>query len=326
MRGSRVGAVCAVAIVVMLAACTRAAAPSQATITSEPSPTATLPLTGPSSTPTVAPSPTATPEPSPAIDPLEPQFADVSAVTFSNGAAITNEWLPLRPGRRWIWDGVTLEEGERVPHRITFTVTSLTKHIGAVQTVVAWVEDYSDGELVEEEIAFYAQDDSGTVWYFGEHPEEFEDGELAVAPTWIAGVADARPGIKMFADPATHTQTWYQGWAPEVEWSDFGRLDELQPEDCVAAGCFTDVARFAESSDGEDGIFQLKSYAKGVGEIRTGWRGEAESREELELKSATTLKGERLAEFDEKALDLEAHAYRISAKVYGKTDRMMLAE
>ena len=29
----------------------------------------------------------------------------------------------------------------------------------------------------------------------------------------------------MFADPTTHTQADYQGWAPAVEWSDFGRLD-----------------------------------------------------------------------------------------------------
>jgi hypothetical protein len=328
MRPSRVGAVGVVALVqFVLVACSGAPPAASQAIASEPPPSASpsLPNTGPSTEPSVQPSLEPSVEPSPSADPNVPQFADFSASTFSNGATITNEWLPLRPGRRWITDGVTIEEGERIPHRITFTVTNLTKVIDGVRTAVVWVEDYSDGVLVEKEIAFYAQDDAGTVWYFGEHPEEYEDGEFVAAPTWIAGLDDARPGIKMFADPATHTQTWYQGWGPRVEWSDFGRLDAGGIKDCVKAGCYENVDVFAESSDGEEGIFQLKSYAKGVGEIRVGWRGEAESKEELELKSTATLKGADLAKFDQMALALEAHAYKISPKLYGKTERMMPA-
>jgi hypothetical protein len=250
-----------------------------------------------------------------------PIHAEFDASSFSNGATIDNTWLPLQPGRRWIIEGVTIEGGERIPHRITFTVTSLTKSIAGVRTVVVWIEDISDGVLVEKEIAFYAQDDTGTVWYLGEHPEEFEDGEFVTAPTWIHGIEEARAGVKMFADPSTHTQALFQGWAPAVEWSDYGRLDETQPEDCVQAGCYEDVVRFAESSLGEEGIFQLKSYANGIGEIRVGWRGEAEAREELELKSTATLSSSALARFDQLARDLEAHAYRISPNVFGKTER-----
>jgi hypothetical protein len=68
-------------------------------------------------------------------------------------------------------------EAEEIPHRIEFTVTDLTKEIAGVSTVVAWVVDYSDGQVVEQEIAFYAQDNDGNVWYLGEHPEEYEDGD-----------------------------------------------------------------------------------------------------------------------------------------------------
>jgi hypothetical protein len=106
-----------------------------------------------------------------------------------------------------------------------------------------------------------------------------------------------------------------------VEWSDYGRLDEAQPEDCVRVGCYEDVVRFAESSLDEEGIFQLKSYAKGIGEIRVGWRGESDAQEELELKAAATLSSSALARYDRLALELEAHAYKISPKVFGQTDR-----
>lgn len=329
MRGLRVGAVGVVALVqFVLVGCSSTPPASQAVVSESPpaaSPSA-LPATGPSASPSIEPSVAPSVEPSPAVDPTKPQFAEFKASIFSNGARITNEWLPIQPGRRWITDGVTIEGGERIPHRITFTVTNLTKVIDGVHTAVVWVEDYSDGVLVEKEIAFYAQDDSGTVWYFGEHPEEYEDGEFVAAPTWIAGLDDALPGIKMFSDPGAHTDTWYQGWGPKVEWSDFGRIDQRDIKDCVAYGCFDDVDVFAESSDGENGIFQLKSYAKGIGEIRVGWRGEAESREELELKSVAKLKGAALEKYDQMALALEAHAYRISPKVYGKTERMVLAD
>jgi len=316
MRRSYVGAV-PIAAVFMFASVACGGPPaSQALV----SPTAEVTL-APSPTAEPTPSPSPSPEPTPSMDPLKPAFAEFEPGRFTNSAIITNEWLPLQPGRRWIEDGVTLEDGERIPHRITFTVTDLTKMIAGVETVVVWVEDISDGILVEKEIAFYAQDDDGTVWYFGEHPEEFEDGEFVKAAPWIAGLEDARAGIKMFADPTTHTQTWYQGWAPAVEWSDFGRIDESLPEDCVTAGCYPEVVRFAESSDDEEGIFQLKSYAKGIGEIRTGWRGEAESREELQLKSTATLSSAALVKYDRLALQLEAHAYKISPKVYGQTER-----
>ena len=161
---------------------------------------------------------------------------------------------------------------------------------------MVWVEDYSDGQLVEVEIAFYAQDDDGTVWYFGEHPEEYEDGEFVAAPTWIAGLEDAKPGIKMFADPLDAHPDLLPGLGTSRRMVRLRSDRRAGLSDCVVAGCFNDVDRFAESSDGEAGIFQLKSYAKGIGEIRVGWRGEAETREELELKSTATLQSSALTE------------------------------
>ena len=131
------------------------------------------------------------------------------------------------------------------------------------------------------------------------------------APTWIAGIAEAKPGIKVFADPSAQTQALYQGWAPKVDWNDYGRLDEHEDKDCVTAGCFSDVFRIAESSDEEPGIFQLKSYAKDIGEIRTGARGGGDSQEDLALKSKALLSGAALAKIDQLARDMETHAYKI---------------
>ena len=108
MRPSRVGAVGVVALVqFVLVGCSSAPPAASQAIASQPPASASpsLPNTGPSTEPSVEPSV----EPSPSVDPNVPQFADFSASTFSDGATITNEWLPLRPGRRWITDGVTIE-------------------------------------------------------------------------------------------------------------------------------------------------------------------------------------------------------------------------
>jgi hypothetical protein len=210
-------------------------------------------------------------------------------------------------------------EAEEIPHRIEFTVTDLTKEIAGVSTVVAWVVDYSDGQMVEQEIAFYAQDNDGNVWYLGEHPEEYEDGEFVEAPTWLAGVEDAVAGIKMKAEPQMGTPGYFQGWAPAEEWTDYGQVDQMDQETCVAVDCYQDVLVIAESSLEEEDAYQLKYYAPGVGSVRVGWRGADATQEELELVELVQLSPEALAEVRAEALALEKHAYEVSEDVYGQT-------
>ena len=102
---------------------------------------------------------------------VEPQFPEFDATAFTNSTAIDNQWMPMKPGTKWVYEGSAVdEEGNNVDRRIEFTVTDLTKEIEGVRTVVGWIEDFTDGELTEKEIAFFAQDNSGNVWYFGEHP------------------------------------------------------------------------------------------------------------------------------------------------------------
>src|SRR3990170_3720292 len=71
----------------------------------------------------------------------------------------------------------------------------------------------SAGQLVETELAFFAQDDDGNVWNLGEYPEEYENGEFVGAPsTWIAGLAGAEAGVHMLAEPRQGTGYYLQGW------------------------------------------------------------------------------------------------------------------
>lgn len=248
-----------------------------------------------------------------------PVFEDFDPAKFTHPTVINNAWLPIEPGNQWIYEGVTTSDGETQSHRLEFTVTDLTKEIAGVQTVVSYVVDYADGELVEKEIAFYAQDDDGNVWFFGEYPEEYEAGTLVEAPTWISGLEDAKPGLKMKAEPQLGTPSYFQGWGPGVEWTDFGQVDEMGVETCVLVDCYKDVLVIAESALDENGAFQLKYYARGVGNVRVGWRGDDETQEELQLVEFTRLDRAALADVRIEALELEMNAYAVSPDVYALT-------
>ncbi|RMD96903.1 MAG: hypothetical protein D6814_10540 [Calditrichaeota bacterium] len=247
-------------------------------------------------------------------------YEEFKPENFSKSTIIDNEWMPLKPGMRWVYAGTTLEEGKPVPHRLVVIVTDLVKLINGIHTVVSYDLDYSAGELVEAELAFYAQDDDGNIWRMGEYPEEYEDGEFVAAPTWIAGIADAKAGISMRAKPRPGTPDYSQGWAPAVEFTDRGRVDQMGLQVCVPLDCYENVLVIAETSASEPDAQQLKYFARGIGNIRVGWRGEGEKKQEvLELVDFMMLGPETLAQVRARALKLEKHAYEVSKNVYGRT-------
>ena len=252
--------------------------------------------------------------------PPEPKVEDFDPSKFDRSTQIDNEWMPLKPGTRFVYAGIAIDNGKPVPRRLVVTVTDLTKVIGGVRTVVSWDVDYNAGELVEAELAFYAQDRDGNVWLMGEYPEEYEKGKLVTAPAWLHGLEEARAGIAMQAKPQLGTPSYSQGWGPAVNWTDRGQVDQMGKATCVPAGCYQDVLVIAETSKAETNAHQLKYWARGVGNVRVGWRGKGEkTKESLELVDSMQLGPEALAEVRAKALELEKHAYEMSKNVYSHT-------
>jgi len=253
------------------------------------------------------------------------EFKTFASDNFDNSTDINNKWMPMQPGTRWVYEGTAVDdEGNSFARRIEFTITDLTKEIEGVRAVAAWIVDYNNDEVIEKEIAFYAQDNDGNVWYLGEHPEEYKDGKFVSAPTWIAGIEDAKPGVKMIAEPKVGIPNYFQGWGPAVEWSDYGRIDKMGQETCVPLDCYKDVMVIAESSLGEVGAAQFKYYVAGVGEVRVNWGGQDATQEALELVKHEQLDPDALAEVRSLALELEKHAYEVSKDVYGKTSPLEL--
>ena len=268
----------------------------------------------------MAPQETKTPPP-PATKPPEKLFEDFDAKAFAHSTAVDNPYIPMKPGTRFVYEGTTIEDdGTAVPHRVVINVTDLTKVIGGVRSVATWDLDYSDNELVEAELAFFAQDDHGNVWRMGEHPEEYEDAKLVAAPTWIHGIEEAVAGIEMRAKPEVGSPSYSQGWGPGVKFTDRGQVDQVGQKTCVPVKCYDDVVVIAEVSGAEKDAQQLKHFARDVGNIRVGWRGTGEkTKETLELVKVEQMSPAAMAEVRAEALKLEKSAYSTSKNVYAKT-------
>lgn len=242
-------------------------------------------------------------------------------VKFSRPTEITNPWLPMKPGMRYIYDGTTVSaDGKLVPHRIVLNITDLVKVVDGVPNLVSYDLDYSNGELEEAELAFFAQDDDGNVWHFGQYPEEYENGRFLAAPAWLPGIEGARAGIMMKADPKLGTPSYSQGYGPVVSWTDRGETHQVGQEVVIGDKKYTNVLVIKETAVGEEGAWQTKYYAQGVGNIKVGYIGDKDkSKETLVLTSAEMMTPEEIVAVRNRALALERSAYRRSPDVYGKT-------
>jgi hypothetical protein len=246
---------------------------------------------------------------------------DFSREKFDRSTRIDNRWFPLRPGMQFFYQGATTEEGKRVPHRTVFTVTDLAKTVAGVRVLVIWDRDYSQGRLVEGELAFFAQDNDGNVWHLGQYPEEYENGKFVGAPAFIAGVKGGRAGIEMKAEPRLGAPSYSKGYAPApINWTDRARTYKTGVRNCVPAGCFKDVLVTDEFNPEQPGKHQLKYYAPGVGNIRVGWMGEKETdKEVLVLTKILHLDPKALANVRAEVLKFDKRAYKGRPDVYGHT-------
>jgi hypothetical protein len=64
------------------------------------------------------------------------------------------------------------------------------------------VKEFEDGQLVESTLDYYALHKDGTVYYWGELVDEYEDGDVVGhGGQWLADEGANQPGIFMPADP-----------------------------------------------------------------------------------------------------------------------------
>jgi len=235
---------------------------------------------------------------------------EIDPKKFSRPTVVDNRWMPLTPGKQLVYEGHTIEDRKRIPHRVEYTVTDLVKVINGIQTVVVYDLDISNGQMEEQELTFFAQDDDGNVWHLGQAREAYDEEGYIGAQAWIVGhLEGAKAGIMMPANPREGTPSYSEGFAPPpFNWTDRGRVRKTGEKTAVPAGTFETVL-IEEWSSTEPAASQFKYYAPGVGNVRVGWGGQDLTKEVLELVKHVQIGPDEMAKIRAAAQKMEERAY-----------------
>ena len=192
-----------------------------------------------------------------------PASADSVRINPANfSTRIDNQWFPLKPGTRFVY-----ESQSGPAQRDVMTVTRGTKVLDGVRCVIVHDYVYSSGRPSERTSDYYAQDKHGTVWYFGEDAFDADSGGRfhKSSDSWHSGVHGAQPGVFMPRHPRVgehHYQEYFKGHA-----EDQFRVSSLAAKVTVPYGSFSNVLETREFSRLEPGVVDRDYYVRSIGQV-----------------------------------------------------------
>ena len=168
----------------------------------------------------------------------------------------TNPYFPFAPGDQWFYAG----DGET----LLITVLHQTRLIDNVTTRVIEERETENGELLEISWNYFVQAGDGTVCYYGEDVDIYEEnGDIVHDGAWCAEDQGNAAGIIMPADPEPG-MTYQNELAPGIA-EDQAKIVGIGPVN-VPAGPFPETIRVRESSPLDSG-HGFKVFAAGTGLI-----------------------------------------------------------
>jgi hypothetical protein len=184
--------------------------------------------------------------------------------TFSTVGS--NEYFILEPGYQLLLEG---EEKDAFVE-LAITVLNETFMVGPVETRVVQEVEWEDGELVEVSRNYFAIcNETNSVFYFGEHVDIYEDGEIVSHEgAWLAFSDGAEPGLMMPGIVLLGAR-YLQEIAPDVA-MDRAEIVEMDATMETPAGVFQDCLVTFETTALERNAKDFKVYAPGVGLIKDG--------------------------------------------------------
>ena len=181
---------------------------------------------------------------------------DIRPENFTSSTAITNHFFPLTPDTVFKYQNT---DGSVT----TTTVTSDTNVvIGIAARVVHDVATTAAGDVLEDTFDYYAQDNAGAVWYFGEDTKAYSGGTVSTAGSWQGGVDCAWPGIIMPASP-TIGDRYYQEYL-EGSAEDEGQIVSLGETVVTPLQTFTGCVMTVDTTALESGV-EHKYYCPDFG-------------------------------------------------------------
>lgn len=197
------------------------------------------------------------------------ELPDFDPANFDNPQP--NSYFPLEPKTTFVYEAETAEE--LIRNEVTITKKK-KKILGVNCTVVydvewVYIEEEDEWFITEETYDWYANDNDGNVWYFGEETVEYlydDDWNLigtSEEGSWEAGVDGAEPGYLVLADPMPgdcYQQEYYEGEA-----EDRAKVLRLDASVSIEYGDFDNCLATKEWTQLDPGNVEHKYYAPGIG-------------------------------------------------------------
>jgi len=199
-------------------------------------------------------------------DPFDLEYIiEIDPAEFESQNITGNDYFYLIPGTTYVYEGED-EDGTAV--RVEEEVLDQTKIIMGVTCRIVNAREYKDKkgdwDQVEDTFDWYAQDNDGNIWYFGEDSKAIRNGDVvSTSGSWEAGQDGALPGILLLARPnvgLSYRQEYYKGEAEDV-----AQVISMSASVSTAYGTFDECLQTAEWSRLEPGIIEHKFYKEGTG-------------------------------------------------------------
>jgi len=189
---------------------------------------------------------------------------DVNPSNFTNSTNISNPYYPALPGKKYIYEGQTDEGLNKVEEQRLVE----TKTIMGVICIVVSFKEYINGKLTEDTRDWYAQDNDGNLWYFGEAVDNYNaNGTLSDhGGSWEAGVDGALPGIIMPANPQTGMRYREEYYFNHAE--DEAEITDTGISETISLGTYDNCIKTKNWTVLEPDVLEIKIYAPAIGLIK----------------------------------------------------------
>ena len=189
---------------------------------------------------------------------------------FSQPTTVENPLAPISQIDHTIALGVDGGEPLRIETRLLPDTKTIHWKGGTTEAIVSQFLATTDGEVVEVAYDWFAQDDDGNVWYFGEDVFNYERGKVANTDgSWIAG-PDGPPGMLMPDDPQVG-DVFHPENIPGLVFEEDRIVSTTEtlngPQGPIEGG-------LQVREESKDGAIEQKFWAPGYGEFRALTPGE----------------------------------------------------
>jgi hypothetical protein len=188
-----------------------------------------------------------------------------AAVGFSDPRNIDNRYLPLAKFARCELRGSEDGAKVRVVRRLLDRTRKFTHEGRTVRAAVVEDRAFESGELVERTLDYFAQGDGGTVYYLGEHVDNYRDGKVVNHHgTWLYGKHTDRMGVLMPARPRVGSR-WRAEDVPGIT-TESDEVVAVLRKVTLRGKTYRHVLKVRERTK-PDRETEFKLYAPGIGNI-----------------------------------------------------------